>query len=315
MEGYQLQNGEVIPYLGYGTGVVNHYTRKPYLWAKQKARLILSSVKHMKINRQLKLDLCAPRLVRQAYEEGIRLFDTGRIYGYSEKTIGKGLKGVPREQYYLVTKFSDLCFQMPAIDGYKQTDVIGHLKKSLKFLQTDYVDLLLIHHPHGPVVEIWGQMEQAYEQGLCKAIGTSNFNVKDFLKLKETQRIAPMVNQGERHPFFLNTEVFDYCRQNQIIFMAHTPTGHFKAQNSSSIQNLAQKYNKTPQQIVLRWHYQCGAVPIISTVNKQHMKESSNIFDFHLQKGEMCSLDSLNDNIRLLDCLNGVDNPNYRFNL
>jgi len=269
----------------------------------------------MKLNRQLKIDLFAPKMVWQAYDSGFRLFDSGRIYGCSEKAIGAGLAGVPRESYFLTTKFSDLCFEMRPIDGYQADSVIGHLKKSLQFLRTDYVDLLLIHHPHGPVAEIWTQMEKAYEKGLCRAIGTSNFDVKDFLELEKTQRIAPMVNQGERHPFFQNTEVFNYCRENGILFMAHTSTGHRKTADSGVLKAIAANYGKTPQQIVLRWHYQNGVVPVVSTASERHIKESTDIFDFQLTEDEMKRINGLEDGIRLLDCLSGVDNPNYRYNI
>ncbi len=315
MEEYSLQNGQHVPCLGYGTGVVNHYWRNPRLWAANKARLVLSSGKHLQLNRQLKIDLSAHKMVRQAYDSGFRLFDTGRIYGCSEKAIGKGLAGIPRETYYITTKFSDLCFTMAPLEGYSADDVIGHLKKSLYFLKTEYVDLLLIHHPHGPVAEIWAQMETAYKQGLCRAIGTSNFDVKDFQNLAKTQTIAPMVNQGERHPFFQNNAVFDYCKEHGILFMAHTATGHAKSAQNYMLKNIAEKYGKTVQQIVLRWHYQNRVVPIISTASEQHIRESAGIFDFQLTADEMVQINRLEDGVRLLDCQNGVDNPNYCYNI
>lgn len=315
MEHFCLKNGDSIPLIAYGTGVVNHYSKHPYFWAKNKTQLILSSIKHRKLNRQLIMDLYASKLVRQAYDAGIRMFDTGRIYGDSEKSIGAGLKGIPRHQYFLVTKFSDLCFQMKALPGYEANDVIGHIKKSLQFLKTDYIDLLLIHHPHGPVAEIWKQMEKALELGLCKSIGTSNFEVRNFRELEKTQRISPMVNQGERHPFFQNREVVSYCKENGIVFMAHTATGHNEANKNSTILNLSQKYGKSPQQIVLRWHYQHGIIPVVSTVNRKHMVESVDLYDFEISEKEMQQLDQLDNNMRLLNCMDGVDDRKYRYNL
>lgn len=315
MEGFSLSNGIVMPYLGYGTGVVNHYTQNLTLWIKYKIRLILGSIWRLRVHRQLKIDLFATKMVREAYDSGFRLFDTGRIYGYSEIAIGKGLKDIPRENYFLCTKFSDLCYEMNP----QGQDVLFHLRKSLQFLQTKYVDLLLIHHPHGQVAKIWAEMEKCYEMGITKAIGTSNFNVKDFEELKKTQKIGPMVNQGECHPFFTNEDVYEYCRQNGILFMAHTPTARSKVANSKVISEIAKKYGKTNQQIVLRWHYQKGIVPIVSTTSKEHMKQTNDIFDFELtqsiRKAEMFLITELNDNIRLLDCLNGVDNPFYRYNI
>lgn len=314
MEGYTLTNGVVVPYIGYGTGVVNHYRRSPRLWTEKKMRLLLQSVKHLRLSRQLKMDLFAPQLVREAYQSGIRLFDTGRIYGDSEKAIGKGLKAFPRDSYFLTTKFSDLCFQMQPEAGYEPEDILGHLRKSLRYLQVDRVDLLLLHHPHGPVAEIWKQMEYAYRQGFCAAIGTSNFTVEDFKRLQQTQEIAPMVNQGERHPFFQNEEVFRYCRENRILFMAHTATGHGKTNQSELLNGLAKSHHKTPQQIVLRWHLQNGVVPIVSAASRLHIQQTAEIDDFVLSEEEMRSIDSLEDHVRLLDCANGVDDPKYRYN-
>ncbi|HAW57541.1 MAG TPA: aldo/keto reductase [Bacteroidales bacterium] len=309
MQGITLSNGVVMPYIGYGTGVVNHYSTNFPVWAKHRVRLILNSVKNLRINRQIKIDMFASQMVRDAYNSGFRLFDTGRIYGDSEIAISKGLKNVQRENYFLCTKFSDLCYEMNP----QRQDVLFHLKKSLSFLQTDYVDLLCIHHPHGDVAKIWAEMEKAYESGLCRAIGTSNFNVSDFAELKKTQKIAPMVNQGERHPFFTNNEVFEYCRQNNILFMAHTPTGRGTVSNSDLLSEIGRKYGKTNSQIVLRWHNQNGVVPVVSTTNKEHMEQSNDIFDFELFD-EMSRITNLNNNVRMLDCLNGVDNPLYRFN-
>lgn len=309
MQGFTLSNGVVIPYIGYGTGVINHYSTNFPLWAKHKLRLMLNSIKRLRINRQIKIDMFASQMVRDAYNTGFRLFDTGRIYGDSEIAIAKGLKGIQRGNYFICTKFSDLCYEMNP----QGQDVLFHLKKSLSFLKTDYVDLLLIHHPHGNVAKMWAEMENAYDLGLCRAIGTSNFNVSDFEELKKTQKTAPMVNQSERHPFFSNNDVYDYCRHNNILFMAHTPTGHGKVSSSHLLSDLGVKYGKTNQQIALRWHYQNGVVPVVSTTNKKHMEQTNNIFDFELTS-EMSCISDLNDNIRLLECLNGVDNPHYRFN-
>jgi diketogulonate reductase-like aldo/keto reductase len=288
------------------------------LWIKDKIRYVLSSVRHLKLNRQLRIDLFAPQMVKDAYNTGFRLFDTGRIYGYSEMCIGKGLKSIPRETYFITTKISDLNLEQslpsPVNDENK---VIAHLRKSLEYLRTDYVDLLLIHHPHGPVDEIYAGLEKAYRLGLAKAIGTSNFTVRDFEELKKTQEIAPMVNQGERHPFFTNAEILSYCREHDILFNAHTSVARNcgKARNNELLKSLSQKYAKTVVQIILRWHYQNGVVPIVSVTNTQHTKECLEIFDFSLTPEEMDKIEGLNQNYRMLDCENGVDNPRYIYNL
>jgi diketogulonate reductase-like aldo/keto reductase len=315
---FKLGNCAEIPFIGYGTGVVNHYTRNRLLWIMNKTRNVLSSIKHLKVSRQLRIDLFASQMVREAYDTGFRLFDTGRLYGYSEIRVGEGLANIPRKDYFITTKISDLNLEQappPPLNG--DNKIVAHLRKSLEYLRTDYVDLLLIHHPHGPIMEIYAGMEEAYRLGLAKAIGTSNFTVKDFEELKRTQTIAPMVNQGERHPFFTNTEVLNYCREHGILFNAHTPVARNrdKTRNNELLKSLSQKYKKTVAQIILRWHYQNGVVPIVSVTNALHMRESLDIFDFSLTHEEISKIEGLNENYRMLDCENGVDDPLYVYNL
>jgi diketogulonate reductase-like aldo/keto reductase len=306
-----------IPFIGYGTGVVNRYTRSPFFWTKDKIRLVLSSIKHLKINRQLRIDLFASRMVKDAYSAGFRCFDTGRLYGYSEIKIAEGLDGIPRGDYFITTKISDLNLLQPIPAGHDGSRVLLQLKRSLRYLKTDYVDLLLIHHPHGPIEEIYAGMEEAYRLGLTKAIGTSNFTVKDFRELKKTQTIAPLVNQGERHPFFTNAEVLSYCRENNILFNAHTPVARnsAKARNNEVLKSLARKYGKTAAQIILRWHYQNSVVPVVSVTSARHMRESVDIFDFSLTSEEIDKIEGLNENCRMLKCEDGVDDPKYVYNL
>jgi diketogulonate reductase-like aldo/keto reductase len=314
---FKLSNGVEIPFIGYGTGVVNRYTRNRILWTKDRIRLVLSCVKRLKINRQLRIDLFAARMVKEAYSSGFRLFDTGRLYGYSEIKVAKGLEGIPRGNYFIITKISDLNLVQPTPIGYGDNRVLAHLKKSLEYLKTDYVDLLLIHHPHGPIEEIYSGMEEAYQLGLARAIGTSNFNIEDFIELKKIQTIGPMVNQGERHPFFTNAEVLSYCRENNIVFNAHTSVAHNsdKARNDKILKSLSHKYGKTVAQVILRWHYQNGVVPIVSVTSVQHMQESVDIFDFSLTSEEVNKIEGLNENLRMLKCDNGPDDPRYVYNL
>jgi diketogulonate reductase-like aldo/keto reductase len=315
---FRLSNGVDIPFIGYGTGVVNRYTRNRTLWIKDKIRLVLSSIIHLKLNRQLRIDLFASEMVKNAYDIGFRLFDTGRIYGYSEMSIGKNFEKISRENYFVTTKISDLNLeQAPLSSSDDENKIIAHLRKSLKYLKIGYVDLLLIHHPHGPVAEIYAGIEEAYRLGLTRAIGTSNFTVRDFEELKKTQKVAPMVNQGERHPFFTNAEVLSYCRAHNILFNAHTSVARNcdKARNNKLLKSLSQQYSKTVAQIILRWHYQNGVAPVVSAISPQHMRDSLDIFDFSLTFEEMNMLEGLNENYRMLDCENGVDDPKYIYNL
>jgi diketogulonate reductase-like aldo/keto reductase len=159
-------------------------------------------------------------------------------------------------------------------------------------------------------------MEEACRLGLAKAIGTSNFTVKDFEELKKVQTIAPLVNQGERHPFFTNAEVLRYCRENDILFNAHTSVARNseKVINNALLRSLSRKYDKTAAQIILRWHYQSGVVPVVSATSARHIRESLDIFDFALTSEEMNKIEGLNENCRMLKCDDGVDDPRYIYN-
>ena len=306
-------NGLSLPYTAYGTGVVGHYSTNFKLMANYKLRLMLSSIKHRYIHRQLVIDFCSPKLVRAAYNNGVRFFDTGRIYGKSELAIGQGLKGIERSSYTICTKISDLNL----LQEHTPNDCIGNLKLSLKYLRTNFIDLWLLHHPHGPWLDMWKEMEKARKIGLVKAIGVSNFSVDDFVKLERIAESMPMVCQNERHPLFLNKEVFDYCKTNKILFMAHTPTAGRRKEltYNPAIVDLCNKYKKTVRQVIMRWHYQHGVVPVFSTSKRKHIRDNIDIFGFALTDKEVCSIDSLDVNLRLLDCLDGVDNPLYVYNL
>jgi diketogulonate reductase-like aldo/keto reductase len=114
---FKLSNKVEIPFIGYGTGVVNHYTQNRLLWIKKKAHLVLSLVKHLRLNRQISIGLFVAQMVKEAYDVGFRLFNTGRIYGYSKIKIGKGVDNIPRESSFITTKISDLNlaqFSLPA---------------------------------------------------------------------------------------------------------------------------------------------------------------------------------------------------------
>jgi len=306
-----------LPWCAYGTGVVNHYSQNTRVWLKVRPKRIIHAALDSVYNRKRSHYLYSKnermRLIGDAHAGGVRFFDTGRIYGHSEMIIGDALKNFAREDYVICTKISDLNLLQP----HTPDDVLGNLKLSLKYLGVDCVDVLLLHHPHGPWVEMYKEMEKAYKLGLAKAIGVSNFSVSHFETLMKAAKILPMVCQGERHPLFTNAETVKYCRENDVIFMAHTPLG---ARRPKMIQSdifikVTTKYNKTPSQIIMRWHYQNGVIPVFSSHSEKHIKENINIFDFTLTGDEMNEIEMLNEDWRMLDCLNGVDDPNYIYNL
>ena len=309
-----LRNGQQIPSVGFGTGVVRNYSRNPYLFLKSRIRPFLSSIRHGRLHSRLKADLYMERIVKQAIQENYRLFDTGRIYGYSEMTVGRGIRasGKKREEFFLVTKISDMDITRSGTPN----DVCGNLEDSLRYLGTSYVDAYLLHWPHGEWIDIYRQMEQVYEEGLVHAIGVCNFTLEHFAQLEEYARIAPMICQLELHPLNSKREIREYCREHGILVMAHTPTGRMceKIRQNNILQELAHRHGKTIAQIIIRWHYQNNVIPVVATQNPIHMREYADIFEFSLSEAEMQLIEDQDEGYVMLPG-NGIDDPNYVYNL
>lgn len=308
----QLANGLKIPLIGYGTGVVRKYSRKKLLFIKSNIYPILSSIKHLRISKQLTMDIFAAQIIRNAYSNGFRLFDTGRIYGYSEKMIGKGLNGIDRSSFYLVTKVSDMDIERKC----SPDTVRENLSESLRYLGTDHVDAYLLHWPHGDWISIYLEMEKEYKEGRARSIGVCNFNISHFEQLMKKCNILPHICQTELHPFNSKPLLRMFCKEHNIVLMAHTPTARMceKVRQCKVLLSLSRKYHKTVAQIILRWHMQNGIIPIVATVSGEHMKENLDCGDFTLSQEEMQMIDSLNEDYVMLDS-DGVDDPNYIYNL
>ena len=159
-------------------------------------------------------------------------------------------------------------------------------------------------------------MEDIYEAGLARSIGVCNFHLEHFLRLEQCCRIMPMLHQMELHPLNSKKEIRDYCNKNGILIMAHTPTGRMCSmiRQNEVLKELAKKYNKTIAQIIVRWHYQNGVVPIIATKSAAHMDENADIFDFALSEYDMEMIESIDQGEVMLSG-NGVDDPRYIWNL
>lgn len=309
-----LRTGQTIPAIGFGTGVVRRYSRNPWLFMKARIRPILSSIKHVRLHPELVSDLYMPRIVDQAIQMNYRLFDCGRIYGYSEVMVGNGIlrSEKRREDFFLVTKISD----MDVTRSVSPNDVRGNLEDSLRYLKTSYVDAYLLHWPHGDWIDIYRQMEVLYEEGLARAIGVCNFTISRFVELEKYARIMPMICQLELHPLNTKKEVREYCKEHGILVMAHTPTGRIceKIRENKALQDLARTHKKTIAQIIIRWHYQNNVIPVIATKTPVHMCENLDIFDFSLSEEEMQMVEAQNEGYVMLPG-NGIDDPNYIYNL
>lgn len=301
-----------VQYVGFGLSIVNRFTRNWKLHAKDTIRGILSSIKHMKLSTTLTYRKNAHKVAEVAYESGFRIFDTARIYGYSEYELGKMISNHNRDDLFICTKVSDMDLTR---EGGAKT-VRENLMNSLKDLGVDYVDLYLLHWPAGPWVDMYKQMDELYKEGLVKHIGVCNFKVSDFEILAKDPNITmPQFCQIECHPFCKNKDVLDYCEEHGIKVLAHTPTGRMKrdVKGNEVLNKIAGAHKKTVPQIVLKWHLQQQRIPITHTKNPAHIKDNMNIFDFNLSDEEIKMIDSLNKEQSLFHFV-GIDNPNYRYN-
>lgn len=232
----------------------------------------------------------------EAMTSGVcRLFDTSGAYGYNEKILGAAWKAsVKRENIVLMSKVSN--------GAQRKGQVREEFERSLRNLNTEYLDLYLIHWPQtGTFIETYLQMEQLYKEGLVKAIGVCNFNIHHIEELLQKATIVPMVNQFELHPLFTQDALVNYCYYRDIKVIAYSPIArmHDVLIKAKPIYELAKKYNRTPVQIVLRWHYQLKHISIPRTCNSEHLKEFFQITEFELSDREMAWISSLNQNIRL----------------
>ncbi|MCS5348358.1 aldo/keto reductase [Staphylococcus aureus] len=235
------------------------------------------------------------KVVNAAIEAGYRAFDTAYFYG-NEASLGSALKdsGVSREDLFLTTKLWN------DYQGYDKT--FEFFNKSIENLQTDYLDLFLIHWPceeDGLFVETYKAMEELYEQGKIKAIGVCNFKQHHLETLMSETHIVPMVNQIEVHPYFNQQDVQDFCDRHDIKVTAWMPLMRNKGLLDDSVINkLAEKYEKSPAQIVLRWHLAHNRIIIPKSQTPKRIRENIDLFDFNLELTEVAEIDALNKNAR-----------------
>lgn len=232
----------------------------------------------------------AENSVYHALKNGYRLIDTANAY-VNEKAVGRAIKksGIDRKKIFLETKL------WPAF--YEEDDQID---KTLERLNTDYIDLLLLHQPSGNYMYAYKLMEKAVEEGKVKAIGLSNFNEKQIKEVLECCKIKPTILQTEAHPYYPQTEMKKFLNENNMKIQAWYPLGHGDSNliNEPIFTKLAQKYNKSNVQIILRWHIQSNHIVIPGARKEEHIKSNIDIFDFELTKEEMQEIESINKNKR-----------------
>lgn len=214
-----------------------------------------------------------------ALEYGYRLIDTANAY-MNEKAVGRAMKhsGVAREDIFLETKIWP-CF-------YEENDAID---KTLERLDTDYIDLLLIHQPAGNYVAGYRQMEKAYKEGKVKAIGLSNFNEDQIKEILDICEVKPQILQTEVHPYSQEKALKAFLDKEGIVIQAWYPLGHGDKTliEEPLFAEFGTKYGKSSAQIILRWHIQDGNIVIPGSKNPDHIKDNFDIFDFALTDVEM----------------------------
>ncbi len=225
-----------------------------------------------------------------ALQDGYRLIDTANAY-VNEKAVGRAMKksGIAREEIFLETKL------WPSF--YNDVDAV---EKTLQRLDTDTIDLLLIHQPAGNYIAGYRLMEQAYKAGKVRAIGLSNFNEEQIREILSVCEVRPAVLQTEIHPYSQEKGLKEFLSKEDIVIQAWYPLGHGDAAllQEPVFAKLAEKYGKSNAQIILRWHMQAGNVVIPGSKNPEHIRANFDLFDFELTAEEMQEIQKLNKDKR-----------------
>lgn len=258
MKTIKLYNGVQMPTLGYGVFLVSP-------------------------------DECE-RCVSDALSEGYRLIDTAQAY-QNEEGVGNAWRksGIKREELFLVTKVW--------ISNAGEEKAAKSIDESLQKLQTDYIDLLLIHQAYGDVFGTWRAMEKAYRDGKVRAIGVSNFQAGRFFDFAHYVELKPMVNQLECNALTQQTGIEPILNEFGTKMMAWYPLGGQGADGivkSELLTSIGAKYNKTAAQVALRWLTQRGIVAIPKSSHKERMAQNINIFDFSLSDDDMAEIAKMN---------------------
>lgn len=237
----------------------------------------------------------AVQAVRFALETGYRLIDTAAMYE-NEMQIGQGIceSGISRDEIFVTTKVNN------TDHGYDQT--LKAFDQSLKKLNTEYIDLYLIHWPIKHTrKETWKAIEFLYQNKRVKNIGVANYLLPFLKELEEYSNVVPVVNQIEFSPYLFLENELHYCKQHEIILQAYTPLVRGQKFNDPRLQTLALKYQKTPAQIMLRWAIQQGISSIPKSSNPKRIQENFNIFDFEIELLDIQAMNNWNEDFRIVD--------------
>lgn len=226
--------------------------------------------------------------VKKAYEDGYRLFDTAQLYG-NEQEVGTAFKqlAIPRDNIFVTTKVAE------ENQGYDKA--IESVKESLRKLQMDYVDLLLVHWPIERLFfDTWRAFEEMKKEGLTRSIGVSNYQMIHLQYLATQANEMPVVDQIELHPLLTQKPLLQFNHQHQIVTQAWSPLGRGAVLDEPVLKDIAAAHNKSTAQIILRWHLQNGVSFIPKSVHEERIAQNADIYDFELNAQEMAQIDALN---------------------
>lgn len=228
------------------------------------------------------------RCVLDALAVGYRSIDTAQSY-FNEEQVGSAIQksGVPRTDIFLTTKVW--------VEHYGYEPAKASVLRSMEKLQTDYLDLVLLHQPFGDTYGAWRALEELYEAGKIRAIGISNFYADRMVDFASFNRVKPMVNQVETHIFNQQKAAKDWMDKYGVQIEAWAPFGEGRGGtfDNGVIAAIAAKYGKTSAQVMLRWHIQRGVVAIPKSTHKERMEENFRVFDFVLGEEDMAAIAQL----------------------
>ncbi|MCQ2586896.1 MAG: aldo/keto reductase [Treponema sp.] len=250
MEYTTLNNGLLMPVIGFGTVGLN--------------------------------DDAGEKIIIEAIQSGYEMIDTAKMYG-NEKIVGKAIKqcGIAREKLFITTKLNE---------PYNSYELAKNgIEQSLEDLQLDYIDLFLIHEPYTNALEMYKALCEAFEKGIIKAIGISNFNIRRYKEFIKECQIIPAVNQIESNVFYPQLELVKLMKENGTLAEAWSPfaSGKKSINDNIILCEISSKYDKTPNQIALRYLIQNGIMAIPKSTNLQRIKQNLDIFDFELSQIDM----------------------------
>ncbi|MCB6414747.1 aldo/keto reductase [Faecalimonas umbilicata] len=256
MEYVTLSNGVKMPILGYGVY-------------------------------QVTKDECE-RCVLDALEVGYRSIDTAQSY-FNEEEVGSAMKksGIPREKIFLTSKVW--------VEHYGYEETRKSVEESLRKLQTDYLDLMLLHQPFNDYYGAYRALEDLYDEGKLRAIGVSNFYPDRLVDLASFTRIPPMVNQIETHVLNQRTEDYEWMSKYHVAHEAWAPFGEGRGGlfDNEALKQIGEKYGKTTAQVMLRWNIQRGVIVLPKSTHKERMIQNLDVFDFTLTDEDMSAIAGL----------------------